>query len=56
MPVVHIPVTDKHFGYLAQKATERNGKRKKGEKEIRVSDIAAEIFIPILNGVMRDGR
>ena len=57
MAVVHIPITDKHQGYLGRIAEERNEKRKKGNPEIRISDIAKEIFVPALEKEMKkDGR
>jgi hypothetical protein len=53
MPVVHLSVSDKLFGYLYGKAEERNQKRKKGEPETRVSDIALPIFIKALEEEMK---
>jgi hypothetical protein len=55
MAVVHIPISDKHQGYLSRKAEERNATRKKGDPEIRQSDVAKEIFVPALEREMKKG-
>ena len=55
MAVVHIPITDKHQSYLGRIAEERNKHRKKGEPEIRQSDVAKEIFVPALEKEMKKG-
>jgi hypothetical protein len=53
MPVVHLSISDKQFGYLTTVANERNRKLKRGETEIRVSDIALPIFTKALEEEMK---
>jgi hypothetical protein len=57
MAIVHIPISDKHQGYLSRIADERNEHRKRGEPEIRISDVAKDIFVPALEKEMKkDGK
>ena len=44
MPIVNLGVTEKTYGYLQRKVDEQNAKRKKGDPEFRISDIASQIF------------
>jgi len=44
MPIVNLGVTEKTYGYLHRKVDEQNAKRKKGDPEFRISDIASQIF------------
>ena len=44
MPIVNLGVTEKTYGYLHRKVDEQNVKRKKGDPEFRISDIASQIF------------
>jgi len=44
MPIVNLGVTEKTYGYLHRKVDEQNAKRKKGDPELRITDIASQIF------------
>jgi hypothetical protein len=48
MPVVHIPVSDSQFGWLASEADKKNRRKKVGDPELSISNIAKEIFVPVL--------
>jgi hypothetical protein len=55
MPVVNIGATEKHYGFLCRKADGKNRTRKKGEPEVRVSDIAGPIFAKAMEEEMKKG-
>ena len=44
MPNVTVGVTEKAYRWLGRKADELNEKRRKGDPEVRISDVAGPIF------------
>jgi hypothetical protein len=55
MPNVTVGVTEKAYRWLGRKADELNEKRKKGDPEVRISDVAGPIFNDALE-VRMDGK
>ena len=53
MPVVNLGVTENQYGFLHRKVDEQNRKRKKGEPEVRIVDIAGPIFQKALDEEMK---
>ena len=49
MPILHIPVSDKLFAWLSRETDRRNKLRKKGEKEVRITDVAKDKIVPFLD-------